>query len=212
MPLLSVPLFLASLSVLVLILPVTTLVGVSWTSDTSFAGPPPLPRFLPSPLAQNLIFRFLQTRQRVEVWLYAATDIRMRGFIVGFDEYMNVVLDEAVEVSVKRKTYVWVDERQLAAGNSHLVVAARPAPGWCGFAEGGGRVATLLRPASTDSRFLVWGLSCFLSWPGRLLPPPLPLLLLRRATPLGRILLKGDTISLLCSAPADDAAEGTAAG
>eukprot|EP00170_Pyropia_yezoensis_P000502 contig_2613_g503 len=51
----------------------------------------------------NLIFRFLQTRQRVEVWLYAATDIRMRGFIVGFDEYMNVVLDESVEVSVKRK-------------------------------------------------------------------------------------------------------------
>ncbi|OSX78147.1 hypothetical protein BU14_0120s0030 [Porphyra umbilicalis] len=84
----------------------------------------------------NLIFRFLQTRQRVEVWLYAATDMRMRGFIVGFDEYMNVVLDDAVEVSLKRKT----------------------------------------------------------------------------ATPLGRILLKGDTISLLCSAPADDAAEGAAAG
>jgi len=57
---------------------------------------------------QNLIFRFLQTRQRVEVWLYAATDMRMRGFIVGFDEYMNVVLDDAVEVSLKRKTYVWL--------------------------------------------------------------------------------------------------------
>lgn len=84
----------------------------------------------------NLIFRFLQTRQRVEVWLYAATDTRMRGFIVGFDEYMNVVLDEAVEVSLKRKT----------------------------------------------------------------------------ATPLGRILLKGDTISLLCSAPADDAFEGASSG
>ncbi|GAB0493428.1 hypothetical protein MMPV_004710 [Pyropia vietnamensis] len=58
----------------------------------------------------NLIFRFLQTRQRVEVWLYATNDTRMRGFIVGFDEYMNVVLDEAVEVSLKRKTYVWIDE------------------------------------------------------------------------------------------------------
>lgn len=73
---------------------------------------PPLP---PPPFTlahtQNLIFRFLQTRQRVEVWLYAATDTRMRGFIVGFDEYMNVVLDEAVEVSLKRKTYVWVQTR-----------------------------------------------------------------------------------------------------
>jgi len=66
----------------------------------------PAPSLRASP--QNLIFRFLQTRQRVEVWLYAATDMRMRGFIVGFDEYMNVVLDDAVEVSLKRKTYVWL--------------------------------------------------------------------------------------------------------
>lgn len=52
----------------------------------------------------------------MEVWLYAATDIRMRGFIIGFDEYMNVVLDESVEVSVKRKTYVCVDDRLLGVG------------------------------------------------------------------------------------------------
>lgn len=98
------------------------LAPLRWTASTSTSSLPPL--------AQNLIFRFLQTRQRVEVWLYAATDIRMRGFIVGFDEYMNVVLDEAVEVSVKRKTYVWIDERLLAAGTSHLAVAAGPpAPG-----------------------------------------------------------------------------------
>ena len=32
------------------------------------------------------------------------TDLRMEGRIIGFDEYMNLVLDEAEEVSVKRKT------------------------------------------------------------------------------------------------------------
>ena len=32
------------------------------------------------------------------------TDLRMEGRIIGFDEYMNLVLDEAEEVSIKRKT------------------------------------------------------------------------------------------------------------
>lgn len=32
------------------------------------------------------------------------SDLRMEGRIIGFDEYMNLVLDEAEEVSIKRKT------------------------------------------------------------------------------------------------------------
>nr|XP_043606896.1 probable small nuclear ribonucleoprotein E [Erigeron canadensis] len=40
----------------------------------------------------NLIFRFLQS------------DLRIEGRIIGFDEYMNLVLDEAEEVSIKKKT------------------------------------------------------------------------------------------------------------
>jgi small nuclear ribonucleoprotein E len=31
-------------------------------------------------------------------------DLRMEGRIIGFDEYMNLVLDEAEEISVKKKT------------------------------------------------------------------------------------------------------------
>jgi small nuclear ribonucleoprotein E len=46
----------------------------------------------------NLIFRFLQQRTRVQVWLFGQTDLRMEGRIAGFDEYMNLVLDEAEEV------------------------------------------------------------------------------------------------------------------
>ncbi|XP_046681643.1 probable small nuclear ribonucleoprotein E [Homalodisca vitripennis] len=45
----------------------------------------------------NLIFRFLQNRSRVEVWLYESVNLRVEGHIVGFDEYMNLVLDEAEE-------------------------------------------------------------------------------------------------------------------
>lgn len=123
---------------------------------------------------QNLIFRFLQSRQKVQIWLYEQTDLRIEGriivrpitarsqkqwqllqgcrmdasgvvlsvasmlltvrkaellrqylsgppsaldhggddgfhrnygpFVQGFDEYMNLVLDEAEEVSLKRQT------------------------------------------------------------------------------------------------------------
>ena len=48
----------------------------------------------------NLIFRFLQTKSRVQIWLYehAANGDVLEGQIVGFDEYMNLVLDDCEEV------------------------------------------------------------------------------------------------------------------
>ncbi|ODN00147.1 Small nuclear ribonucleoprotein E [Orchesella cincta] len=51
----------------------------------------------------NLIFRHLQNRTKVSVWLYDRDDLRVEGIVVGFDEFMNLVLDKAEEVS-KRKT------------------------------------------------------------------------------------------------------------
>ncbi|KAJ8931232.1 hypothetical protein NQ314_015876 [Rhamnusium bicolor] len=45
----------------------------------------------------NLIFRYLQNRSRVQVWLYENIHLRIEGHIVGFDEYMNLVLDDAEE-------------------------------------------------------------------------------------------------------------------
>jgi small nuclear ribonucleoprotein E len=52
----------------------------------------------------NLIFRYLQSQQRIQIWLYDQTDLRIEGRIIGFDEYMNLVLEDAEEVSVKRKS------------------------------------------------------------------------------------------------------------
>ncbi|ELR17412.1 small nuclear ribonucleoprotein e, putative [Acanthamoeba castellanii str. Neff] len=52
----------------------------------------------------NLIFRFLQNKSRIQIMLYENTDLRIEGRIIGFDEYMNLVLDEAEEVSTKRGT------------------------------------------------------------------------------------------------------------
>lgn len=52
----------------------------------------------------NLIFRFLQNKTRVQIWLFENTDLRIEGRIIGFDEYMNVVLDDAEELSIKKKS------------------------------------------------------------------------------------------------------------
>ena len=53
---------------------------------------------------QNLIFRYLQNRSRVSVWLYENVNMRIEGHIIGFDEYMNLVLEESEEVNEKHKT------------------------------------------------------------------------------------------------------------
>lgn len=40
-------------------------------------------------------------RSRVQIWLFDQSDLRVEGRIAGFDEYMNIVLDEAEEISVR---------------------------------------------------------------------------------------------------------------
>ena len=74
--------------------------------------------------SQNLIFRFLQSRTRIWVWLYDITDIKIEGVIVGFDEYMNLVLDDAHEVSVKKNTKRAVGRILLKGDNVTLMQSA----------------------------------------------------------------------------------------
>ncbi|KAI8393919.1 small nuclear ribonucleoprotein-like protein E [Radiomyces spectabilis] len=49
----------------------------------------------------NLIFRYLQSKARVQIWLFEKSDMRIEGQIIGFDEFMNLVLDNAEEVTTK---------------------------------------------------------------------------------------------------------------
>lgn len=55
-----------------------------------------------SPL-QNQIFRLLQSKARVQIMLYEQVHVRIEGVIIGFDEYMNVVMDNAEELDLKKK-------------------------------------------------------------------------------------------------------------
>merc|ERR1711907_284817 len=79
---------------------------------------PPIPSSLYRPSSQtmatkkqkvmtqpiNQIFRLLQNKARIQVMLFEQTDRRMEGVIIGFDEYMNLVLDDAEELDLKKST------------------------------------------------------------------------------------------------------------
>ena len=46
----------------------------------------------------NFIFKLLQQHTTVQIWLYEQLGMRIEGKIRGFDEFMNLVIDDAVEV------------------------------------------------------------------------------------------------------------------
>ncbi|KXN69741.1 small nuclear ribonucleo protein E [Conidiobolus coronatus NRRL 28638] len=49
----------------------------------------------------NLIFKFFQSQKRVSIWVFDQTNCHIEGQIIGFDEFMNLVLDKACEVKFK---------------------------------------------------------------------------------------------------------------
>lgn len=74
----------------------------------------------------NLIFRYLQNRSRIQVWLYEQTSTRIEGYIIGFDEYMNLVLDDAQEVSLKAKEPKKIGRILLKGDNISLIQQIQP--------------------------------------------------------------------------------------
>lgn len=51
----------------------------------------------------NFIFKLLQQHSTVQIWLFEQLGIRIEGKIRGFDEFMNLVVDDAVEVKQATK-------------------------------------------------------------------------------------------------------------
>merc|ERR1711981_1087718 len=102
----------------------------------AYQGPQKVQKVMVQPI--NLIFRFLQNRTRVQVWLYENVNTRIEGHIVGFDEYMNLVLDDAAEVHLKRGTMKKVGRIMLKGDNITLIQSMDGKSGPPGVAGGGG--------------------------------------------------------------------------
>merc|ERR1712226_979436 len=52
----------------------------------------------------NVMFRYLQTKEKVELWLFNDKHVRLHGVIRGFDEHMNIVIDNVLEINFKKDT------------------------------------------------------------------------------------------------------------
>ncbi|KAF9974551.1 hypothetical protein BGZ73_002035 [Actinomortierella ambigua] len=81
-----------------------------------------VPRIMVQPI--NLIFRYLQQRSTVQIWLYEQNDTRIEGQIIGFDEFMNLVLENAAEVDMKKDTRQPLGRILLKGDNITLIQAA----------------------------------------------------------------------------------------
>lgn len=90
----------------------------------AYKGPPKLQKVMVQPI--NLIFRYLQNRSRVQIWLYENVNLRLEGHIVGFDEYMNIVLDEAEEYHVKTKNRRQIGRIMMKGDNITLIQNVNP--------------------------------------------------------------------------------------
>lgn len=73
----------------------------------------------------NLIFRFLQNRSRIQVWLSENVKLRIEGLLIGFDEYMNLVLDDACEYYIKTNVKKAIGRILLKGENITLIQSAQ---------------------------------------------------------------------------------------
>ncbi|TDZ28216.1 Small nuclear ribonucleoprotein E [Colletotrichum spinosum] len=74
----------------------------------------------------NFIFRLLQQHTTVQIWLYEQLAIRIEGKIRGFDEFMNLVIDDAVEVKQVTKANLEESRRSLGWSLRHAEPMAIP--------------------------------------------------------------------------------------
>ncbi|CAK9301661.1 unnamed protein product [Gordionus sp. m RMFG-2023] len=74
----------------------------------------------------NLIFRYLQNRSRIQVWIYENVNLRLEGEIIGFDEYMNLVLDNAEEFNTKSNSRKSIGRILLKGDNITLIQNITP--------------------------------------------------------------------------------------
>ncbi|KAJ2491270.1 hypothetical protein IWW37_002437 [Coemansia sp. RSA 2050] len=74
----------------------------------------------------NVIFKFLQTKARVQIWLYDQKALRLEGQVLGFDEFMNIVLGDAEEIHVKKETRTPLGRIMLKGDNITLIRQVAP--------------------------------------------------------------------------------------
>ena len=71
----------------------------------------------------NYLFQLFKSKTKVEIWLFENDETIFQGIIYGFDEYMNMVLYEAVEINKKKGTKFNHGKIMLKGDNITLIRA-----------------------------------------------------------------------------------------
>lgn len=50
------------------------------------------------------IFLLMEKRTKVEIWTEHNPNIRFQGIILGFDEWMNLTIEDTQEINIKKGT------------------------------------------------------------------------------------------------------------
>ena len=76
---------------------------------------------------KNIFFlKTTRKKTRVRIWLYEDTRMQIEGQIIGFDEYMNMVVDDAVEIDSKKQARLEVGRILLKGDSITLLQEAQP--------------------------------------------------------------------------------------
>jgi small nuclear ribonucleoprotein E len=71
----------------------------------------------------NVVYRMMEAKQRINVWLQHDNATRIEGTLLGYDEFMNLVLEDAVEINTKSKSTFPVGKMLLKGDNVGLMHA-----------------------------------------------------------------------------------------
>ncbi|KAL5222160.1 hypothetical protein ABZP36_026873 [Zizania latifolia] len=81
-------------------------------------------RIMTQPILIPFLLEFdLVQKARIQIWLFEQKDLRIEGRIIGFDEYMNLVLDDAEEINVKKDTRKQLGRILLKGDNITLMMS-----------------------------------------------------------------------------------------
>lgn len=69
----------------------------------------------------NVIHRFMEKHEKVCIWLTHDNQTHFEGYIIGYDEFLNFVVDEAVEVNLKTKATAVLGRILLKGENVGLI-------------------------------------------------------------------------------------------
>ena len=70
---------------------------------------------------QKAAFKLYQTKSRVQIWLFDQAEVRFEGIIIGFDEFMNLVIEDCEEISLKKGSRNYLGRILMKGDNLSLV-------------------------------------------------------------------------------------------